>query len=115
MNAPCRCKSGITVRSGWWWTIALSGSQRPKHQEASGCPPAGHQRQEIHRRRIAPVQVFEHQHQRHLGGQGIQHFGPFPEHALPRRPLEFVPQLRPVRGREQPGHLRHPGGGLLPQ
>ena len=114
MATPCRCKSGITVRSGGADTH-LTRPIRPEHQETGGGPPAGQQRQQIQRRMIAPVQVFEHQHQRPLGGQGVQHFGPFPQHTLPRRPLEFVVQLRPVRGREQPGHLHQPGGGLLPQ
>ena len=88
---------------------------RPDHQEAGGRPPPRQQRQQVQGRVIAPVQVFEDQDQGRLRRQRVHHFGKLPQHALPRHPLEFVAQLLPVRGREQPGHLHQPGGGMLPQ
>ena len=72
-------------------------------------------RQPRQRRHIAPVEVFQHQHERALGGEDIQGFGQLAQHAglggLTRGPLEALPCGR----RHQPQHLDEPARSVLPQ
>ena len=72
-------------------------------------------RQPRQRRHIAPVEVFQHQHERALGGEDIQGFGQLAQHAglcgLTRGPLEALPCGR----RHQHRHLDEPARGVLPQ
>ena len=53
----------------------------PHHQQPRRLAPSGQQRQRCDRRRVAPVQVFEHQHHRALGGQYLERLGQLPQHA----------------------------------
>ncbi len=61
------------------------------------------------------MQVFEHQHQRLLGGQQLQGLGQLPQHPFPRRPDNAAPQRLQVSGTDQARHLHQPGRCLLPQ
>ena len=64
---------------------------------------------------IAPVQVFEHQHQRLPGSQQFQGLSQLPQHPFPRCPDHAAPQRLQVTGTDQTRHLHQPGRGLLPQ
>jgi hypothetical protein len=47
----------------------VGGPIRAQQQEAGRLPPARQHRQHVQGRGVAPVQVFEHQHQRLAGRQ----------------------------------------------
>lgn len=45
---------------------------------------SGDESEQVQRREVAPVEIFEHQDQREFGRDRLQHFGQLPQHAFPR-------------------------------
>ena len=91
----------------------LSRPIRTQHEQPRRGAPPRQQGEQVERGVIAPVQVFQDEQQERLGGQRIDHFREFPEHAFPCRPVQFMLQAFPVGSTEQPGHLHQPGRRLL--
>jgi hypothetical protein len=59
---------------------------RANEQEPGGLPPLRQPGYEVQRGMIAPVQVFENEHQRTLCRDGIHRLGQLAQHAFPGRP-----------------------------
>ena len=70
---------------------------------------------EIERRVVAPVQIFEHDDQRRLGGDRLDRLGHLAQHAFAggARPLPL--QRLALGGRQQRRQLDEPGRRVLPQ
>ena len=85
------------------------GRHGPEEQETGRGPPPGHQPQQIEGRRIAPVQVFEYQDQRLLGGSGCPAHLRLPAACAPasspqsRRGVAPGERDAAARARQQPG------------
>ena len=112
---PCSCSSWWTVVQGMGTPPHLGGPIRREQEQTRRFPPTRQDGQQVQGGGVAPVQVFEHQHQRLLGGQPLQGLGELPEHPFPRRPASAAPQRLQVSGRDQARHLHQPGRRLLPQ
>src|SRR5262249_31237291 len=69
----------------------------------------------VQRGYIAPVQIFEPEHQRPLGRQCFHRLRHLPQHPLPRRALNLPWQALTLRCTEECGHLDQPGGRILAQ
>ena len=93
----------------------IRGPIRPHHQEARGLAAPGQHGQRIHRGKIAPVQVFQPQHQRPLGGQRLECPGQLPRHPLRGRTEQLAAQRLTLRFLHRGGDLDEPGGGLPAQ
>ena len=57
----------------------------PDHHQVRSPTPAGDVRDQVQRREVAPVKVFQHEHQRRKRRQRIEHLAHFPQHPLARR------------------------------
>ena len=88
---------------------------RPQHQQLRRLAPLRQDGQEVHRRPITPLQVFQHEYQRRIGCQHVERLREFAPHAGRGRPGHLVLQPLEFRRADQPRQLHQPQGGILPQ
>jgi hypothetical protein len=93
----------------------IRGPIRAHHQEPRGRAAAGEHGQQIDRRRIAPMQVFEPQDERRLGGQRLERLGQLPPHPLRGSAMAPAAQYVQLGLLDERGHLDEPGGCLPAQ
>jgi hypothetical protein len=60
------------------------------------------------------VQVFEHQHQRRLGGQHLEDLGELAQHAGRGRPQDLALETFQLRLRQEPWQLHQPHRRIPP-
>ena len=94
---PSRCKSCDDRAQRMLCTMVSTGRNVPSSRSWADVAAPRQERHQVQRRMIAPVQVFEDQDQRGLGGQRLDQFGTLAQHPLPRGPLQFLLQVLPVR------------------
>jgi hypothetical protein len=92
--------------------VLLHGDVRrpvgPDHHQPRRLTTLAEQRQQIERRRIAPVQVLEHEHECHRPGQLLRQHGKLAQHAFGSGRVQGTAQLI-ITVAEQPRQLRQPG------
>ena len=93
----------------------VDGAIGPEKQQAGGIGTPGTIGEPFQRGAITPVQIFQHQHQRALGRQGIQGFGQFAQHPRLDGVAYCALQRLPLSGRHQRRHLHEPARRILPQ
>ena len=82
---------------------AVDGTVGADQEQPRGLPPPGDQREQIDGRRIAPVQVLEHEHEGRFGRQRLDHLRHLAQHPLARGPQELALQRVPVRASRSHG------------
>ena len=87
----------------------VDGTIGGEEHQASGLSAPGKGRDEIERRVVAPVDVFQHEHEWHLGGQRLERLGHLAEHPLPRGAEDLSLETIAVGRRNQRRHLGEPG------
>jgi hypothetical protein len=81
-----RLQLGLQAFQGVLAKDHIDGPVRADQQEPRRVAAPGEICHEVQRRVIAPVQVFEHEDQRVLGGDGFDRVGQLPQSALARAP-----------------------------
>jgi hypothetical protein len=84
-TAPVRPKGLLDCADGVLVGAGLGGTVRSDDEQPSGVPPLRQKRQEVGGGVVAPVQVFENEDDRRMGGQGLQKSSNLAEHAFGRR------------------------------
>src|SRR5215475_6055168 len=64
---------------------------------------------------IAPMQVFEHQHQRFLCAEHLQRFSNFPQHTSPGSLVSLLLKRRQISSTNKRRHLHKPGWSITTQ
>src|SRR5262245_60400898 len=64
---------------------------------------------------IAPMQVFEHQHQRFLSAERFQCFSNFPQHTSPGSLLSLLLKRRQISSADERRHLYEPSRSIATQ
>jgi hypothetical protein len=93
----------------------LDGAIGREHKEPSRLRPHGDERQQIHRRRIAPVEIFEHEDERDLGAERLDELRHLAQHALAGGAEQVTSEPVTVLLFDEPGELREPGRGVAAQ
>ena len=89
---------------------------RPDHQQSGRLLPLAQDRQQIDGRRVTPVKVLEHEHERLVGRERFHQDGELPQHPLGSDELQAAFQgLRVVVLTNQPWRLRQPRRRHPPQ
>ena len=88
---------------------------RPHHQQPRQLGPLPQVGEGLDRRMVAPLQVFQDQHQRPVGRQHLQRLGEFTQHVGRRRPLQAALEALQFRLAHQAGEVRQPHGRIAPQ
>ena len=92
----------------------LRGPVGAEHQQPRRPSPPREQREEVQRRRIAPVQIFEHQNERAFRGGRLQRFGHLAQHPLAGRSRhDQAAAFFRRQALEDRRHLREPGRRVL--
>src|SRR5262245_6512474 len=81
---------------------------RPDQHESRGVTLPRQIRDQIERRVVAPVKVFEDEYEGKISGQHLQRLAHFSQHALPRSAKQHALQALPIRGAYQRRHLQKP-------
>ena len=87
----------------------------PDQHQVSGAAAAGDVGDQVERREVAPVQVFQHEHQRRPRGQRIQGLAHLAEHALARRAAGVAGEALAIGRRHQRRQLHQPHRRVQPQ
>jgi hypothetical protein len=66
-------------------------------QQPRGLGTLGDRGQQVHRGHVAPMEVLQHQHERRLFGQALEHVVQLANHPLPRGALDPLPQPLELR------------------
>ena len=91
------CLEGVSAVDQFRWPIGTD-----QHQ-VGGLATTGDRRNQIHRREVAPMQVFQDEHQRRIRRQRIQSVAHFPQHPFARRARGFAAKEFAIRGRQYRG------------
>ena len=83
---------------------------RPQHQQPRRAPALRHIGQGLHGGAITPLQVFEHQQQRHVRGSDVEGLGQLAQHPGGARPLHLALQVLQLGLAEHPEQLHQPQG-----
>lgn len=86
----------------------LRGTAGGNNENARGLAPSSERGQQIRRRGVGPVHVFEHEHQRLFGGDEVERFGELAKHAGLVRPVGAERQRLEVLVVDETRHLREP-------
>ena len=81
----CTCSSRFTAASGCTPPATSAGRYVRDDEEPRALAPARQRREQVERRRIAPVEIFEHQDERPLRRQHLERVGQLAQHAVARR------------------------------
>ena len=95
--------------------ISVDGAIGREQEETGRLAPGGEQRQEVHRRGVAPVEVFEDEDERDLGGERLDELGHLAEHPLAGGAQELATEPVAVVLFDEPGELREPGRRVAAQ
>ena len=93
----------------------VDGPVGPDQEKACRLPAPCEQREEIDRRRVAPVQIFEHENQGRFCRQHFDRLRQLAEHSVTRGPQDLSLERVAVGTLEKPRHLREPRGRVLAQ
>src|SRR6202023_602831 len=93
----------------------LGWSIRPENEQARRLSSPGDRRNQFERRKIAPVEIFEREHQRRFRREGLQRLRHLAQHPLLSNSLSSCLQLFPIGVAQQRRHLREPGRRELAQ
>ena len=93
----------------------LGRTVRRDDEEPRRLAPPRNRRAEVERRRIAPLQVLEHDHHRRESGDGLERLRDLAQHALAGHAEELVSEGGAVRLGDQPGELGDPARSVAPQ
>ena len=88
---------------------------RPHHQQPRRLGPLRQVGEGLDRRVVAPLQVFQDQHQRPVGRQHLQRLGEFAQHPGRRQPVQAALESLQLRLAHQAGEVRQPHRRILPQ
>ena len=88
---------------------------RSQDQQTRRVPTPGQHAQQIDRGRVAPVQVFQYQHERRVTRHRLERLHQLPQHSLSRRALRAPLYRLHVVVRQQPRQLRQPCRRMLPE
>ncbi len=86
----------------------LRGSIRPDHHQLRRRALRCEIRDQVESRTIAPVKIFEYEHQRLPGSELVQRVAHFTQHAFTRCSQHFATQPLAIRGAQQRRHLQQP-------
>ena len=86
----------------------VHGTIRPQHQQPRRLGPLRQVGEGLDRRVIAPLQVFQEQHQRPVGRQRLQRLGELAQHPGRRHAVQAAVEPLQLRLAHQAGELRQP-------
>ena len=86
-----------------------------EHEQPRGLAPAGQAGQQVDGGRVAPVQVFQDEHEKLVGAQGVEGVEQLTEHPVTRGPLRSTLHGFEVFVHQQRRQLHEPGRRELPE
>ena len=115
LGPPPRLELARELEDGALGQGGLDGAIGGDQEQPSGLPPPGDQREQVHGRRVAPVEILENEDEGGVGGQRLDQLRHLAQHALSRGPDELALQRVPVARVEEPRHFHEPGGRVSTQ
>src|ERR1051325_3883009 len=100
------------------WVIGqgyFQGTVSAEEQKSGWFTPPRETPDQVQRRNITPVQIFQHENQRVINCERFDGFRHFAQHTFMGSDLDFAMQFEARFRVDERGHLRQPHRRMLPQ